>query len=159
MIIIMSGSGKQLKEVTTCGILDLEFAYTAEKSGAVVNAWSNAGVMPAAFLNTWLDFIFLFFYSLLLFTFCKRLNVITNNSFNSAGSYLARGAIAAGFLDILENTGMLLTLNHLNNDAISLLTAIFSIIKWILVLAAILYLVVAAGIFLIKKVIQSGEVP
>lgn len=69
------------------------------------------------------------------------------------GLMLANGAIVAGMLDIMENAGMLFTLQGNINNAVLSLTTTVSIIKWVLALAAVAYLLVfgAAYLFRLKK--------
>jgi hypothetical protein len=143
MIVVMTKTGATLKTtVTPKGILDLEFANTISKAMIVTRAWAPAGStdnINAAKINTYLDFIFLIFYSLFLFFTCKKIGRISSGSFGKAGMLIAKGALIAGFLDILENAGMLYTLSgHLSGD-ITLFTTTCSRIKWGLALIAVLY--------------------
>ena len=143
MIVVMAKTGATLKTpATPKGILDLEFAYNKAKASAVVNAW--AGISPvnnihAAKINTWFDFIFLLFYSLFLYHSCKLIAASFSGPLSITGHFIAKGALAAGLLDALENTGMLITLHGPISDTTTLLTFIFSIAKWMLALAAVLY--------------------
>ncbi|MEO6721097.1 MAG: hypothetical protein ABIN67_12030 [Ferruginibacter sp.] len=155
MVVVMSWQGASLKtSLTPLGILNLEFACNATKANAVVDVWasmSSVDNIAAAKLNTTLDFIFLFFYALLLFYLCKELAVSAFGSLRKVGRFLAKAALAAGLFDILENTGMLFTLNGRITDAITLLTFIFSVAKWALVLACLLYIVITGPFTLYKK--------
>ncbi len=146
MVILMSKTSATLKTpATPLGILNLEFAYNAAKAGTVLNAWQpNERIdnIEIAKFNTWLDFIFLFFYSLFLYKASKMLSGTYKGTLQKTGLLLANGAILAGLLDIMENTGMLFTLQGNINNSILLLTATVSIIKWILALAAVAYLLI-----------------
>ena len=64
---------------------------------------------------------------------------------------MAKGAILAGLLDIVENAGMLFPLHGNINNSILLLTTAVSIIKWILALAAVAYLLVFGAGYLSRK--------
>ena len=154
MIVVMSKTGAPLKTPDTPkGILDLEFAYNATLANDVKTAWVLAPSMNtigAAKTNTWLDFIFLFFYSLFLFFTCKKMARLSNGSFSKAGLLLAKGALLAGFLDILENAGMLYTLSGPTSETVTLCTTTCSVIKWILALTAVVYCL-AGLIYLISK--------
>ena len=57
---------------------------------------------------------------------------------------IARGALWAGFLDVLENVGMLITLSGSSREGIAFATTFCSTIKWVLVIVAVVYLL--AGI-------------
>jgi hypothetical protein len=64
--------------------------------------------------------------------------------FGKIGKRVAAGILFAGLLDILENGGMLLTLNGKGSDLIALFTAIVSAIKWLLAIIAVLYVLAGA---------------
>ena len=53
---------------------------------------------------------------------------------------IARGALWAGCLDVLENAGMLITLSGNSAEGIAFATALCSAVKWVLVIAAVVYL-------------------
>lgn len=160
MLIVMAQTGATLKTAATpLGILNLEFAYTAEKAFAVIIAWT--GLIPAdnvfaAIINTWLDFIFLLFYALFLYQASKMLATKHAGLLSAIGHLLAKGALAAGVLDVFENIGMLLTLNGHISNTVSFLTFLFSIVKWLLALAAVLYILIAGALLLYKKVIRTS---
>lgn len=142
MMIVMAKIGATLKPATAHGILDLEFAYNTSKTTAVLDAWSPAtGVdnITAAKTNTCWDFLFLFFYSGFLFLACKKIAASISGPVAKAGRIIAVGALLAGFLDILENAGMLLTLSNHGSSAIAFSTTAISIVKWLLALIAVLY--------------------
>jgi hypothetical protein len=140
MIYVMMTTGAALKTAATpLGILDLEFAYNEIKAVAVVNAWASAGSIAAAKINTWWDFVFLFFYSFFLFFACKKIAANLKGMVSKAGNMIANASLLAGFFDILENSGMLYTLNGSISDSVAFLTAFFSVVKWILVIIAVLY--------------------
>ncbi|GAB2825600.1 hypothetical protein [Ferruginibacter profundus] len=143
MVVVMAKTGATLKTPDTPkGILDLEFAYNAALANDVKTAWilnpptNNIG---AASANTWLDFIFLFFYALSLFFTCKKIARLSSGAFSKAGILFAKAALIAGFLDILENAGMLYTLSGPTSGTVALCTTICSVIKWVLALLAALY--------------------
>ena len=86
------------------------------------------------------DFLFLFFYAGFLFLAGNKIAANTGGGFSHAGKAIARGALWAGFLDILENSGMLLTLSNQGSNTIALCTTIISVIKWALAIMAVLYM-------------------
>ena len=156
MTVVMTIHGASLKTPGTAkGILNLEFAYNIAQASSVLNAWAVTNTTNNVFqakMNTWLDFIYLFFYSQFFFHACQLLASSFNGSIQITGSLLAKGALIAGMLDILENTGMLLTLNGHLSQYTTLLTFIFSISKWILVIAAILYVVMMESVLISRKI-------
>jgi hypothetical protein len=145
MIYVMAITSTTLKTAATpIGILNLEFAYNNVKTAAVVKAWAPNNTIDnisVAKNNTYYDFIFLGFYASFLFFTGKKIAQIKNST---TGMLIAKGAIAAGVLDIAENAGMLMTLSGNASGTIALLTVIFSVIKWLLAITAAFYCV--AGI-------------
>ena len=139
--VIVFRTGATLKTPQTpIGILNLEFAYNTIKTDAVLKSWSPAnGVdnIKVAKINTYYDFLFLFFYAGFLFLACKKIAVLNKNK---TGLWIATGALLAGLLDVLENFGMLYTLSGHSNNTITFLTAIFAGIKFLFVIIAIFYL-------------------
>jgi hypothetical protein len=157
MLYVMASTGESLTTpATPLGILHLEFAYNSSIAHEVMEAWTPTAINPVdninvAIKNTWLDFIFLFFYSLFLFYACKSISESFTGFINKLGRLLAMGALNAGMLDIVENAGMLITLNGFFSDSISLLTAICSGIKWILALGALIYVLLVGPFFISRK--------
>lgn len=143
MIVVMGKTGAPLKTAATPnGILQLEFAYNTEKTSTVIQAWApdgNSNRIHAAQINTYLDFIFLFFYTLFLFFTCDKIARISKSK---TGAMIANGIIWAGLLDVLENAGMLFTLAGNTSGTIAFMTTFFSVIKWALAAAAVLYVLV-----------------
>ncbi|MEP7166232.1 MAG: hypothetical protein ABI741_16135 [Ferruginibacter sp.] len=158
MLYIMAITGRSLKTpATPLGILNLEFAYNSSKAHAVLEAWApiasnGTDNIRVAIKNTWLDFIFLFFYSLFLFYACKTISESFRGFIHKLGIFLAIGALNAGFLDIGENAGMLITLNGFSTGSIALFTTICSVIKWILALPALAYLLLAGPFALYRNI-------
>jgi hypothetical protein len=143
MMVVMAKTGATLKTAATpMGILDLEFAYNTTKTSAIINAWAPTNELDniaAAKANTYWDFLFLFFYAGFLFMACKKIAAKISGPVSKAGNLIAQGALWAGFLDILENTGMLLTLSNQGSSTIAFVTTFVSVIKWGLALIALLY--------------------
>lgn len=158
MIYVMASTGSTLKTNTTPhGIVDLELAYNSSKVRTILNEWSvtgrnNVSNIRVAIKNTWLDFIFLFFYSLFLFYSCKTIAESFTGFLNSFGKFLAMGALNAGMLDIAENAGMLFSLHGFYSNGICMFTAICSVIKWVLALSAVAYLLLIGPLALAKKI-------
>jgi hypothetical protein len=145
MMVVMAKTGASLKTAATpMGILDLEFAYTISKTTTVINAWAPANGLDnisRAKINTYWDFVFLFFYAGLLFIACKKISTTGKGPFANAGNIIAKAALVAGFLDILENAGMLFSLYGNLSSTVSLSTTGVSIIKWVLAVIAVLYVI------------------
>ena len=145
MMVVMARTGSPLKTpATPHGIIDLEFAYNASKVNAVIRAWTPSamesfGKIEAAKLNTYLDFIFLFFYAGFLSLACRSIAQQIKGPVAQAGNIIAAGALLAGFFDVLENIGMLMALGGRVITGIAFLTTFFSVLKWVLAALAVLY--------------------
>jgi hypothetical protein len=163
MLPVMFFTGRPLNTPgTPRGILCLEFANTGKKVENIIGAWKSRSINPtgliaAAKKNTYFDFIFLFFYSLLLFTSCRQLGAslpgkkIFSAVFNAASLF----ALTAGLLDIFENLAMLKSLDGPVSNQLAMATAGFAAIKWILVILVILFL---AGGLLYRRSIKTGKI-
>ncbi|MBK7432419.1 MAG: hypothetical protein IPI66_00080 [Chitinophagaceae bacterium] len=159
MMVVMAMTGKPLKNPETPrGILDLEFAYNSVMVDKVVNTWasiSSVDTIAAAKNNTGLDFLFLLFYAGFLYLASLKIYTGFGGAFGKAGKWIGRGALLAGVLDILENTGMLMSLNGHISDPVALLTAICATIKWVLAGVALLY--VLTGAFALLRTRYMGR--
>ncbi|MEO6233168.1 MAG: hypothetical protein ABJB11_01545 [Ferruginibacter sp.] len=155
MMVVMAKTGSSLKTAETPnGILDLELANTGLKTNNVIREWktvTNNDVVYNAKLNTWLDFVFIFFYSFFIFYCCKILAVNSTGFLKNIGHRLTRAILFAGLFDIFENTGMFLSLNGHISDTNSIFTAVCSASKWLIVIFALLYIVIGGGVLLYQK--------
>ncbi|MEO7047250.1 MAG: hypothetical protein ABI091_18255 [Ferruginibacter sp.] len=153
MMFIMAITGRSMKHpATPFGIVNLELASNATDVQNILNAWDNdisqhRDVLADARKNTWLDFIFIIFYSLLFYCLCKKISGYfkKNLLLQKSGKVFAMAALAAGTLDYGENIGMLTSLNGHITNGVSLFTATCSIIKWTLLLCILVFLVISFG--------------
>ncbi len=148
MMVVMFITGRPLKTATTPGgILSLEFANTRTEVKEILLAWEKTSmekpaVIDAAKLNTYLDFIFLFFYSLFLYSCCLRLagKAGQGNSFSKISRRIAPLALVAGGLDIVENAGILKSLQGAPTDSVAKITAFCATLKFGLVIFVLVFI-------------------
>jgi hypothetical protein len=158
MIVVMAITGKDLKTpVTPIGIFDLELAATGKDVQIILSSWGQVqekDLIKMAKYNTYWDFIFLFFYSGLLYLLCYRFKNVyrPETSFAKAGSWLAKAAIAAGVLDAIENICMLQSLNNSSANWLPMLTAICAGLKFTILIIIILYLALSGVLGAYSKV-------
>ena len=159
MMIVMAKTGATLKTpATPKGILDLEFAYDQTKVATVMAAWADNGSINnicVAKENTWLDFIFLIFYSLLLSRVCNMIAISSHALWSGTGRLLAKAVLIAGLLDVLENRGMLITLSGNGSGTCAAFTAFSSILKWGIVMITVLYILIAGLVISYTKLTRS----
>jgi hypothetical protein len=148
-ILIMSYTGRPLKQSNSGfkSILSLEFANTAAKAEAIINSWQAESfhgktLLEHARINTYWDFMFIFFYSTTLFFAHRELPKPGNKSLQILFTWLGVTAIAAGVLDIIENTGMLRSMNRVITDQNAGMTAGCARLKFILVSISIIGLLI-----------------
>jgi len=156
MMFVMVKTGATLKtDASPMGIIDLEFAYNISKAKAVLNAWAPTHELDnisIAKTNTYWDFLFLFFYAGFLFIACKKIAITLKGPVSKAGNLIAWAAVGAGFLDVLENAGMLITLNGQLSSTVAFCTTCISIIKWGLVIIAVLYVLTGLLVLGYRKI-------
>ncbi len=156
MMVVMAKTGSTLKTpATPMGILDLEFAYDLSKTETVLHAWAPTPQLDniaVAKINTWWDFIFLFFYAGFLFLACKKIASNYKAALAKAGNIIAASAIVAGILDILENAGMLLSLHGYGSATIAFGTTFISVLKWGLALIAVLYVLTGLLVLAYRRI-------
>ena len=145
MMYMMADTGALLKTpAAKLGIINLELAYNTTQTMAILNSWAPTAVndrIAAARFNTYSDFLFLFFYAGFLLLACRAIAKNSKGALAKWGYYIGSGTLVAGFADVLENTGILFSLNNLVSPLVSFCTAFFSVIKWSLVVIAVLYLI------------------
>lgn len=142
----MQLTGSALKTPSTPnGIVNLELASSRMKVEKVIQAWApisgEVNRIGKAKTNTYLDFIFILFYSPFLFLCCKKVaEPFKKNLIYKAGDVIAKGALLAGVLDLIENAGMLQSLHGNITEPVALLTAAVSIAKWTLILITLIFI-------------------
>ena len=155
MMVVMNKTGATLKTAATPhGIINLEFAYNNVKTNAIINAWAPINEIDniaVAKINTWFDFLFICAYAFFFFFACTKIAGNIKGTLSKVGNNIAKAALLAGFFDVLENAGMLLTLNGYVNSSVAFLTTFFSVLKWGLVLLVVLYLLIALLVLAYQK--------
>ena len=155
MVVMLKTSASLKTDATPMGIIDLEFAYNTTKTSAIINAWAPTNELDnisVAKVNTYWDFLFLFFYAGFLFMACKKIAANIKGPVAKAGNIIAKAALLAGFLDVLENAGMLLTLNNQGSSTVAFCTTFISIIKWGLALIAVLYVLTGLLVLTYRRI-------
>jgi hypothetical protein len=152
MIIWMRPSGQKLvTPFTPYGIFNLELAISKSNVKNILNAWSdtNGGKVPiiaAAKTNIRLDFLFIFFYSLFLFTYTRLITApFHKKTFVFKWKlWMIPAGLVAGGLDLIENLGMLLNIRgHVSARWVNI-TFVASALKWGTLLILMLYLIWAS---------------
>ena len=157
MAFIMGDLGAPLKGPgTPLGIIDLELAFNSERATAILQNWTYTyagGITRSAIAisHTWLDFVFIFFYSFFLFFGNKSISETFSGWAASLGKIAAMLSLYAGLFDIVENLGLLAMLKGYTGNFIPEITGAFSFIKWILILYSIFYIITFGAISVFRR--------
>lgn len=140
MIFVMRWHGSLLiTPVSKAGIVSLELAKTTEQASLIINEWEEEGVLKQAITNTYIDFVFILFYALFLYAYCFFISTKQQPWAATISRTLAIAALTAGFCDVIENYFMLQLLQQSVTATYALLSWLFAVIKFGLLLAVILW--------------------
>ncbi len=160
MLNIMGKTGAPLKTVETPRqIVNLELAFTKQKTDSVIGIWEKKNVLSDAVNNTHWDFLFIFFYTGLFFLICKEMAVrfYEKRNWFRTGWFFAKLSLVAGIFDVAENLLMLQSLNGNRSALISFCTGLFASIKFAILILAALF-VVTAGVFWIFEKLKRKNI-
>jgi hypothetical protein len=137
-IVIMRWQGSALvTPQSPKGIIDLEFAKTADRFHQLQLFWNHETVLQ----NIYLDFLFILAYVWFLMTACKLLQNTKSNIFSGL-------ALSAGVFDILENFLMILVWNERFDSSVLQIVFYVAVIKFLLAFVVIGYLILSLfGLF------------
>ena len=118
--------GYCFKEAGVPGIVSFEFA-NAFDGRLMLSSWKKEGLLSTARWMIWLDFAYIFFYVAIIITLSNRqvrkepsigLNALLRGNFLFA--------VLAGFLDVIENIGLLYNIQYWTNSYFNV-----SIVAWL----------------------------
>lgn len=138
MLVLMWLQGAILNTpVSPRGIVDLEFASTAERVRELLSHWD----MPVVKINIWLDFLFIAAYVWFFFviTEASAMNWPEPHAMRNAGLFISKGAFAAGVFDAVENLLMLQTISGSYTPHSLQLTFYCAVFKFMIIAVAGVY--------------------
>ncbi len=103
-----------------------------------------------------LDYVFMIAYGFLIFSLglliCRRFD--EGSPFRKSGYIITLFGITAPAFDVVENAFILLTLTDPINfpDIWAVLQSSFSIVKWIMIVIALMWAIIASVVLLVKKI-------
>lgn len=141
-ILIMQKQGAALAkfELSKRGIVSLEFAGTKERADSIVNVWQHAGLQQHAINNTNIDFGFIFFYSLLLFTLCFQVSLKQSQPVQKITQAVSLLGLLAGLLDVIENYFLYGMLHFTSTAVTTQLTSWLATIKFASIALVVLWI-------------------
>ncbi len=121
-------------------ILALEFVLTEENAGTIMQGWGETE-RSAAVTQTYIDFIFIFAYTvslttLWLYIIHAFLERPWSGFIQFTGAILILASILAGLYDVIENLFLLDILRGGGHPA-PIITTVFAAFKWLLVLPSL----------------------
>lgn len=153
MMSVMRWHGKPLTQspLTKAGILSLEFAKTKQQSDAITTTWKDKQVHYTAIVNTSIDFVFIFFYSLFLFAASYWFSLKQKGIMKKLSQSIALFGLTAGLLDTIENYFLLKMLAFTASDAETVFTFWIAAIKFLLAAIAVVWILLQLLLLLIPK--------
>lgn len=137
-------------------IIHFEMAKTADNAAGMLVDWSASAMLPTVRTSIYLDFVLIFLYSAFFFYGCRLGGRLSGNYvLRKAGDGFAWLAIAAGICDIVENTGMLFTINHTPIDWVVHLSYDMATIKFSLLIINSLFIILCLLLWLGNRLVPA----
>jgi hypothetical protein len=133
-------------------IVQFEFAGTIQSATEIISNWGAEGTALAK-TSIYLDFVFLVLYCVAFSLACRVASEFSKNPLLiKTGVMLSWIVWAAGISDAVENMGMLLTLDEINQSTISV-SWYFAAIKFSILAIVLLFILASSLTGLIKKMV------
>jgi hypothetical protein len=127
------------------GIVGFEFAWDEQGASEIRADWGDEG-QDAARLSLWLDFLYLVAYATLVTLAVAGVRDLAQRRglwrIAAAGAAVIAFPVAAACFDALEDVGLLIALDGSGGETAPMLAAICATLKFALITAAIVYIVV-----------------
>ena len=150
LLLAMSPADKRMQDTGGPGIVPFELAGSQDRADEILAEWGKDG-QNAARESLWIDFGFLLAYGTFLTLALAAVRDIARRRgwrrlAAIGGVAISFGALGAGF-DALEDICLLLTLDD-SGSAFPRLATIFAVCKFVLLVAAIAYLLAGLAMWL-----------
>jgi hypothetical protein len=143
-----------MRPFTPANIVQFELAKTVESARQIIDAWGEEGVSKAR-MSIYLDFVFIFLYAWAISLGCKVSTIFSaNEKLMVVGTFFSQVIWFAGSCDLIENFAMLFTLSDINELTVSM-AFYFAIIKFTIVVLALLLIFLSLGVGSFKFIIKD----
>jgi hypothetical protein len=143
-----------MRPFSPANIVQFEMAKTVESAQHIITEWGKEGVSKAR-VSIYLDFVFIFLYAWAIGLGCKVSSAFSaNEKLIVAGTFFSRAIWFAGSCDLIENFAMLFTLSSINELTVSM-AFYFAIIKFTIVVVALLLIFLSLGVGLFKVILKD----
>lgn len=124
------------------GVVDLELAFTYERTVSLIEQWSVPEQLRLAF-GMGFDYLFMPLYSTTIALACVWVTQVSRQGWRSAAALFAWAVwVAAGF-DAVENVAMFTSLLGAASATTALVAGLCAVVKFALIIAAVVFVVVA----------------
>lgn len=130
---------------TPGGIVGYELAWSAARGNEIIDVWKRNGVAETAKVSLGIDFVFLIAYPLMFFHSVRLLRRGGTTRFDQIGAVVGRAVLLCIPLDAAENLLLWRMLDDGATDGVMHLATLAAGAKFLLVLAAAAWCVVAIG--------------
>lgn len=143
-----------MRPFSPSNIVQFELAKMVKSAQQIIDEWGTEGVSKAR-VSIYLDFVFIFLYAWAISLGCKVSTTFSaNHNLITAGVFFSRIIWFAGSCDLIENFVMLFTLSKINELTVSM-AFYFAVIKFTIVLVALLLIFFSFGVGLFKFAIKD----
>lgn len=141
-----------MSQFATYGVLNFEFAWTAEQITIIFTAWGTEGMNIQA-LAVYLDFLYIVGYSSFIFGLLLIIARKMEGKIQDITILIALTAFIAGIFDVIENINLLILLgNPANVQTLNASTASFcASIKFGLLFVEIIWFLITLIVLLIQR--------
>jgi hypothetical protein len=143
-----------MRPFSPANIVQFELAKTVDSAQRIMDAWGEEGISKAR-VSIYLDFVFIFLYAWAIGLGAKVSTAFSSNDkLIAVGSFFSRVIWFAGSCDLIENLAMLFTLSDINELTTSM-AFYFAIVKFTIVVMALLLIFISMGVGLFKFIIKD----
>jgi hypothetical protein len=147
---------KLIQPLTSEAIVGFELAKTTCKAALILRDWDNHLLLGLFKRSVYLDFIFIFLYSVAFFFGCRFVSELSGHYIlQKAGYGFSWLAPLAGVFDVLENIGMLKTVYSAEPSAwVVKFTYHMAVAKFSMLMIVCLFMIVCLIMWAIGKLIK-----
>jgi hypothetical protein len=152
LTIIFQIQTAQMTSDTSYNIIDFEFAFNQATAQTILTAWGVTWI-PTVLLGTYIDFIYIVAYGLLIMGLAILLVRKLEDKFQTFGMIIAISGFIAGAFDVIENINLIIMLNNPLGFTASapLVASICASIKFGFLFLAIGFALVSVIVLLLRK--------
>lgn len=157
LFILMRPVETELKQTSSYGVIELEFAWTIEQINTIFETWGPE-LINQELMVTFIDFGFLIAYSFLLAGLSLLITRrVRNQKIQLMGYYMVISSFLAAIFDVIENLNLIMMLSSPENfpSFSPFLASICATIKFGLIILVIFYWILSGGSELYTKTTSS----